>query len=331
MNYDESSSILEEIKKADSILLNCHRSPDPDSVGSVVAMCDILRQLGKKTKIVCVDDLSSDLMFLLDDTNRVEKINYAEFDFTKYDLFLNLDSSDWSQVSGNKDIRIPNIKMIVIDHHFTNDGFGSINLVDPSRSSTAEVLFKIFEDWGLEITGQISHALLSGLIYDTSSLQNPSADTDTAHIYYKLMKNGADKDEIIKNIYRSINFEKLKAISVILSKFNIDKENRFVWTALSYEDYKCFVDVQGVKTMVANLFGSSIDLTDFGVVMIEEQKNSLNISLRGRTDFDTSKIAEEIGGGGHQKASAARINGLPFNEAVEKVLSACKKYANKKS
>lgn len=330
MNYNESQLILEEIKNADSILLNCHRSPDPDSVGSVVAMCNVLKTFGKSTKIICVDEVQDDTKFLLDEQNKIEKIDYSSFDFAKYDLFLHLDSSNWSQVSGSSEIKLPDIKKIVIDHHFTNDRFGFINLVDSERSSTAEILFKVFEDWGIDLTKEISQALLTGLIYDTSSLQNPSADTDTALIYYKLMKNGGDKDEIIKNIYRSINFDKIKATAVILDKFNKDDENHFVWTALSFNEYKEFKDVQGVKTMVANLFGSSIDKTDFGVVMIEEQNKSLNVSFRGRTEFDTSTIAEALGGGGHKKASAARINGLSFDEAVEKVLAACRKYANKK-
>ena len=57
MNYKESSEILKEIKKAKKILINCHRSPDPDSVGSALAMRKVLADMDKSVEVVCPDNI----------------------------------------------------------------------------------------------------------------------------------------------------------------------------------------------------------------------------------------------------------------------------------
>ena len=328
MNYPESPKILEEIKRAKKILVNCHRSPDPDSVGSALAMRRVLIDMGKSVEVVCPDSISPDSKFM-NSSEKVQRIDYDKFDFSEYDLLLLLDSSVWSQVAGFGKEKVPDIKKIVIDHHYTNKGFGSINIVDSERSSTAEVLYKLFADWDVKLSQEVAEDLLAGLIYDTSSLQHSSADMETAKTMTNLMELGADKDKIIFNFYRNISFDKIKLIGEILKNLQIDKEYRFVWSAIPHETYTLYPDSMGVKSMAANFYASSIENTDFGIIMIEEKKDFLNISLRAKMGSDISKIAEALGGGGHKQAGAAIIRNISFNEAVEKVLAAARKYAKK--
>ena len=56
MNYPESQLILDEIKKANKILLNCHRGPDPDGLGSTLAMKLVLEKMGKRVDVICPSD-----------------------------------------------------------------------------------------------------------------------------------------------------------------------------------------------------------------------------------------------------------------------------------
>lgn len=328
MNYKESKKILEEIKKADKILVNCHRSPDPDSVGSALAMRKALLNMGKEVAVICSDNISGDSKFLKS-SDSILRIDYDTFSFSAYDLFLILDSSEWSQVLGFGKEKIPEIEKIVIDHHYTNEGFGKINIVDSGRSSTGEVVYRLFEDWKVSVDEEIAEDLLAGIIYDTSSLQHSSADIGTAEAMVSLMKLGADKNKIIFNFYRNIGFDKVKLMGEVIKNMEIDKENRFVWSAIPNETFTLYPDSSGVKSMAANQWASSIEDTDFGIIMIEEKKNFLNVSLRAKEGFDISKIAEALGGGGHKQAGAAIIRNVPFDQAVIKVLEATRKYAKK--
>lgn len=328
MNYKESKQILEEVKKANKILVNCHRSPDPDSVGSALAMRRVLMDMGKTVEVICPDNISPDSKFF-NSSDVVRKIDYDQFDFSSFDLFLMLDSSEWVQVLGYGKEKIPDIKKVVIDHHYTNEGFGDINIVDSERSSTAEVLFRLFEDWEIKLSEEVAEDLLGGIIYDTSSLQHSSANTETAKAFTKLMELGADKNKIIFNFYRNISFDKVKLIGEVLKNMEVDLVNKFVWSAVPYETLTLYPDSMGVKSMAANFYASSIENTNFGIIMIEEKKNFLNLSLRAKEGFDISKIAEALGGGGHKQAGAAVLRNIPFDQAVIKVLEAVRKYAKK--
>jgi phosphoesterase RecJ-like protein len=326
MNYQESERILEEVKKANSILVNCHRGPDSDSVGSALALSRILKNLGKDVLIICPSDIPHDLTFL-HDASSIKRVNFSTFDFSKFDLFLAIDSSTYAMVTGLKDADKPTINTIVIDHHVSNEGFGKINLVDANMTSTGELLFRIFEDWGIEIDKETAECLLTGIIGDTGSFQYQNVGQDTLRTAATLMEKGADKDKIIYNIYRNIDFKEVKMWGKFIESMKI--EGGFVWSAISLATYKDFGEYPYAKEDVANLFFPIVKGTDFGVVMVETSEGVLSVSLRSRSGFDVAKVAEEIGGGGHKAAAGVRIEGLPFQDAVNKVLTAARKYAKK--
>ena len=326
MNYKQSAKIFEEIKKAKRILVNCHRGPDSDSVGSALAISQVLKNLDKEVTIICPSDIPHDLTFL-HGADSIKRVNFSAFDFSQYDLFLVIDSSTYSMVTGLKDSDKPSIKTIVIDHHISNEKFGKINLVDAKRTSTGELLFKVFEDWGIAIDEEIAECLLTGIIGDTGSFQYQNVGQETLRIAATLMEKGADKDKIIYNIYRNIDFKEVKMWGKFIESMKI--EDSFVWSAISLTTYKDFGEYPYAKEDVANLFFPIVKGTDFGIVMVETNESVLSVSFRSRSGFDVSKIAEEVGGGGHKAAAGARIEGLPFEEAVNKVLSAARKYAKK--
>ncbi len=326
MNYKESVKILSEIKKADKILVNCHRGPDSDSVGSALALSQILQEMGKEVMVICPSDIPSDLMFLKG-AEKIVRVNFTSFDFTDYGLFVILDSSTYSMVTGMKDSERPTINSVVIDHHFSNDKFGKINLVDSKMTSTGELLYRLFKDWKVTVSKEIAECLLTGIIGDTGTFQYQNVGSETLEVAADLMKKGADKDRIVYNIYRSIEFKEVKMWGKFVESMMIDEG--FIWSAIPLSTYKDFGEYIYAKEDVANLFFPIIKGTEFGIVMVETSDGVLSVSFRSRTGFDVAKIAEEIGGGGHKLAAGARIEGIPFNDAVNLVLKAARKHVKK--
>jgi phosphoesterase RecJ-like protein len=147
----------------------------------------------------------------------------------------------------------------------------------------------------------------------------------------RLIELGADKDKIVSNIFRNISFEMVKAMTEVTKNMQIDKKYKFVWSAIPFEDVSRYPKSFGLKSMAAGLYAASIQGANFGIIMIEEKKDFLNISLRAKTGFDISKIAEKLGGGGHKQAGAAILRCVPFDEAVHMVLKTARKYAQKTS
>lgn len=330
MNYKESSKILQEIKQAKRILINCHRGPDPDSIGSAMALRRVLEGLGKEVLVVCPSPMVSESMFI-DGADKIVRIDFSKFNFSKFDLFLVVDSSTWAMVSGSEEVKIPDIPLLVIDHHFSNKGFGKINLIDHKTSSAAEVLFNVFKDWKIKIDKIVAQSLLTGIISDTGTFQYPGVGKATLKTAGDLIGKGANKDEIIKNLIRNTDFREIKLWGKFIENMILEEKYNFVWSAIPFSIFKEFGEITYAKDDAANLLFPIVRDTNFGVVMVETKEGLLSVSFRSRDNFDVSQIASELGGGGHKLAAGVRIENLPFDKAVEKVLEVSRKYAKKTS
>lgn len=332
MNYPESQQILEKIKASSNILVNMHHNPDADSVGSAVAMARVLKHLKKNVRILSSTQVPKNLLFVIKE-EVVDVVDFHKFDFSDYDLFIALDSSSWSRVSGTNDLDQPDTPFIVIDHHDTNTRFGEINLVIADAAANCEVLFYLFQDWGIEPDiaemedyPDIHNPLLTGIIGDTGAFRFPEADTGTFEVARDLM-NLADKNKIIFNLYQSYEESHIEVWKSLFQNLIIDHENRFVYSFVSKE----VTDKNGkpfnAKSELADIIFQNIEDTDFGFVGAEDQ-GYVSVSFRSRTGVDVAKLAQELGGGGHKWASAARVY-LPYDKAIEKILDTCKSYVQK--
>ncbi len=329
MNYKESQRILEEIKKAKKILVSCHRGPDPDSIGSAMAFYYFLASLDKEVETVCLDNVLHYCNFL-PSIEIIKRVDYKKLDFSKFDLFIIPDSGSWDMVTGSDSVELPKVTTIVIDHHKTNKGFGKINLVDKKATSTAEILYLMFKDMDIKITPDIATALLTGVISDTGIFQFKGVGAKTLGVAKNLMELGANKDEIVFSIYNSYEFNLLKFLGEVLLRIKKDAEYKFVWSAIPFDIYNKYSQPESAKEIAATMFSRIVEGTDFGMIMIETKEKSLAISLRSRTDFDVSQIAEVLGGGVHKNAAGATIKEKEYEKAVEMVLQTAKKFAKDK-
>jgi len=255
--------------------------------------------------------------------------DFYNFDFTVYDLLITLDTPNIPLLTGKDKSLVPGIPTVVIDHHYITLLEGEIRLIDKDATSVGEMLYSIFEDWKIKLNKDIAECLLTSIIGDTGAFEYPNVTSKTLRIAADLTDFGVDKNMIITRIYRNEDFQMLKFWSEILSRMEVDPANRFVWAAIPYEVYKQFEHLEDAKAKSASLFAPIVADTDFGFIAIEEQVDLLSVSFRGRTEFDTSAIASELGGGGHKASSAVKIEGVPFDEAIDRVLAAARKYAKK--
>ncbi|HEX6977585.1 MAG TPA: bifunctional oligoribonuclease/PAP phosphatase NrnA [Patescibacteria group bacterium] len=328
MNYPHSQEILDEVKKSEKVLINCHANCDADSVGSAVSFLHFVKGLGKEAKIVSPSPIPKNLSFLKE-TKDIEIVDYEKFDFTAWDLFVVLDSASWERVTGNKKVSIPSIPIIVIDHHETNEKFGKINMVDESSPSNCEILFWLFRGWGINMDANLSTSLLTGVMGDTGGLRFRETKESTFVVVADLMTKRADRETIILNLFQSYELLTIKFWVEVLNNLKIDEESGIAWSATKFEIYKKYERPVGAKSEIADLIFQSVSGSKIGIVMIGEDKR-LDVSFRSRTGVDVSKIAAKLGGGGHRWAAAAKILDLPFEKAVEKVLDTAKELMKEK-
>lgn len=307
-NYPSSKSILEEIKNAKNILINVHRNPDLDSIGSATALYQVIARVFKKNvTLACPHEIPENFKFL-QGSDKVKVVDFSTFDFSPYDLFLIADSGSYDVVTGSKEVILPSdIKKIIIDHHQTNNWKDfTLKILDVGSSSTAEIVYLILLDWGVIIDPEIATSIFAGVAGDTVFFKYEKNAKKTFKIATELLNLGADKDKIVEHSFDSFDFGLIRLIGEFLT--NIKKGNGYIYSILNNETFIKFGKQRGAREIVANLFARSVKGFDFGIMAIEYEKDKFAVSFRSK-NTDVSEIAKKFGGGGHKNAAGATIHG----------------------
>jgi phosphoesterase RecJ-like protein len=313
MYYSQSEKILEEIKSSNNILVNIHRRPDLDSIGSATALYQALKKLGKTVTIICPHQIPEEFKFLTG-AKEVKTIDFSTFDFAAYDLFLIVDSGSDEIVTGSKEIKLPDIKTIVIDHHRTNLFQDvKIKLYD-EIAATCEIIYQMFLDWEITIDPGIATSLFSGIAGDTVFFKYSIDTKSTFKMASELLEKGADENKLIDEVFDSFDFNLIKMVGECLRKIEKGDSTagKFVYSIIDYETFEKY-GRPIVRELVANLFARSIKGFNFGIIIFEEEKGKFSLSFRSKKNTDVSEIAKKLGGGGHRNAAGASFYGTRIN------------------
>ena len=170
-----------------------------------------------------------------------DNIKTAQSDF-KYDLIFVIDTADQDSLGDtyNDNTGFFNKTPIInIDHKSDNEQFGSINLIDITASTTAEIVFSLLNDMKPEmIDRQIANSLLTGIIADTKSFTTNNVKPQTFSTASELIKLGADRNFIVRNLQQNKTISTFKLWGQALSQLQCDPEHNIVWTIITHEDFK---------------------------------------------------------------------------------------------
>jgi phosphoesterase RecJ-like protein len=300
------------LRRARYILAVTHVSPDGDAIGSLLGFTHALRGLGKTVTPACQDPPHPRFDYL---RGARDVRQSAEGHF---DLLVALDTSDLARLGT---IFLPaqhgHLPMIVIDHHVTNLNFGTVNIVEPAASSTAEIVLKLLKRMALPITPDIASALLTGVITDTLGFRTSNTTSSTLATAVELMQHGASLSEIIRQALVMRSFDSLRLLGAGLS--NAKLEGRLAYATLSQK----LRQELGVKEERGDggLVGTLITAyeVDVAAVFVELTNGEIEVGLRAQPGFDVSQVALELGGGGHAAAAGCTLPG-PMRDAVNRVI-----------
>lgn len=255
---------------------------------------------------------------------------------SEYDLILVLDVADLPQLgeiyTENVDF-FYNTPVVNIDHHISNTKFGKVNYVDPSASSTAEILPKVFENISKDkdlMDPDIATALLTGIITDTGSFQNPNTSPLSFEVAADLLEIGGRQQEIIRKIYKTKRLSTLKLWGKILSKIHYDNAHKIVWSSISQQDLLSSGATQDesggiIDELLSNAPDSEI------ILLFKEFEGLISCSIRTTSPaIDATKIAKIFGGGGHVQAAGFKIPNSNLQEVENEVIKVIKDFQDKR-
>ena len=316
--------IRHTLEKSDHVLVITHVDPDGDAIGSLTAVGQALKQLGLRVTLACDDRIPARFRYLQMTSEAVRSTDPR----IAYDLLFAVDCGDELRM-GHVYADLPNPKpfIINIDHHVTNTRFGDIDVVRPAATSTTEILYSLFLEWGVEITPDIAMSLLTGLVTDTIGFSTIGVTAETLRIAAELVDAGADLGYVTLNALNMRAFSTMKLWSVGMSNMHID--DGLIWTAISNREQEEAGYHSSSSVGLTNLL-ADVDEAVMAAVLMESDDGSVKVSLRCRPPYTVSEVAVELGGGGHPLAAGCTLPG-PLAEAEATIVQSCKQAIEEQS
>lgn len=321
MIYDNAAeaapAITARIAAASRILILTHINPDGDAIGSLLGMWHALQALGKEALPLVSSELPGYTQWL----PGVEHVHVYQpgMEFPNVDLVIMLDTATLTRVGRIYDdhaLALAAMPLMIIDHHVTNEGAGTLNLIVPSAASTCELLYTLFRAIDLSVTPPMATCLLLGLITDTQSFQTSATSGDSLRIAADLLGFGADHGRIVREVYYGLPDSSATLIGLGLAELR--RDGPIAWTtvtqAMMWETGAEDEAVDEVVRMMQRIGGVR------ALVLFKERHDgTTKISLRSRPPIDVSSLAQMWGGGGHAQAAGATLPMSPAQAERELV------------
>jgi phosphoesterase RecJ-like protein len=296
--------IVAELMTGEKFLLTTHESPDGDALGSLLAMHEVLRLMGK------------DSVMFMSATDFPLPYEYRHMPLEEVRQELPEDAEQRTVVfldCGNPD-RMPvtflqrdGAHILNIDHHHDNTRFGTTDLVVSDASSTAEIVYDLTKDLELDVTLKIAEALYIALVTDTGKFQYENTTAASHRMAAELIELGVDVHEIFRQIYEKAPFEKVQLLGRVLNRTVRYDDGRLTVSHILREDYEATNAEEGYSEGIVDHI-RAVNGTVMAALIREqlrpEREGIRKVSLRASTPaIDVSVIARKESGGGHRQAA----------------------------
>jgi phosphoesterase RecJ-like protein len=313
-------AIARELRDNKYFLLTTHVNPDGDAIGSLGALALVLEDLGKQVVAYCQDEIPGFLRFLPYSERIVREIPGPN----RFDVAVVLDCGELDRIGNAAEALQQVEKIIHIDHHSSSDDFGQLNLVRPECSSTAEILYEIFQVIPASLSSEAAQNIYTAILTDTGSFRFANTTARALDIAAEMVALGVAPDKIASEVYESMSPERLRLLALSLNTLTLRANGRLatmqVSRAMLEETKTSVMDTDGFVN-----YPRGINTAEMAIFFREMDSGKVNVSLRSRGRLNVAEFARNHDGGGHHNAAAFRAEGS-LTEVVEEVLAAAEEF-----
>jgi len=309
--------IAAELRRPGETLLTTHILPDGDSIGSLLGLGLAMRDAGFAVTMHSADGVPFRYRFL----RGSEHVVAGDVPNGAFARVVALDCSDAQRLSpvwaSVKDRLIINI-----DHHTTNQSFGTLNFVDPAAAATGEIVFDLLSEMGLPIKAEEAAALYVAITTDTGSFKYENTTPRTYRIAAQLLEAGAKPQELSLQVFDLRTRAATFVLCSALESLKFSEDGLIAWMTLTEEEMERAgakdEDLEGIVN-----FARNIEDIEVGLIFRAKKDGTVKVAFRSR-NIDVSKVAEACGGGGHPRAAGCLLE-TDLDAAVTLILSAVRK------
>lgn len=309
---DDLADAAALLRAAQDVTLLAHINPDADALGSALALGMVLRRRGATVRVSFATPaaIPETLRFLDPDGLVVPAADVPEVP----ELIVALDTGALSRLGRLQNrvhaTRAAGGSVLVIDHHSSDNRFGTHHVVDARAEATAVLVLRVIDELGIELDKQVATCLYAGLMMDTSQFRR--ATPDTLRLAARLLDEGVDAEVLSRRLVDSHPFAWFRMLSAVLARARLEPDaaggRGWVHTLIYLSDMDG-VRLEEVESVV-DILRTAVE-AEVALVLKESGPRRWSGSLRAVGTVDVSAAAAHLGGGGHRLAAGFTATGNP--------------------
>lgn len=288
------------LKTCEDVYILIHHSPDGDCIGSGYSLQAVLRQMGKRAKVLCADPIPERYGYLLPEE--------PEEDFEPGSI-LSVDVAD-PKLLGCYNALYGDRVELCIDHHISNLGYAQHLLLDADAAASCEILYRLYRCMDVHLTEQIAACLYTGIATDTGCFKFSNTTPATHRYAAELMEAFPDLDyaRINRLMFDIKSPSRMRAEMLMLGRMEYYLDGKCTMIAatqaLCDETGMDPKDTEGMTNLPLQLEGVEV-----GITIWEKEPGVYKVSMRSANNVNVSAICQTLGGGGHVKAAGCLMKG----------------------
>ena len=355
---DTRRQVIDVLSRSRRVLVTTHVRPDGDALGTAAAMVLGLRKRDIPAEVLLLSHLPRKYAFVFTDNN----VQYTDVEagwpgegsgfgvqgsggegesgsslnpeprtlnpppnpfFHRFDTLLVVDTGTWGQLPGLRE-RISGWEApkLVVDHHLTQQDWADVKLVVPEAAAAGEIAADLLDAWHVPFDAGIASALFLAIASDTGWFQFSNTRPQTLRLAARLIEAGVSTDRMYQALYQNERAERVALHTRGQQSLELLLDGRLAVIRLRKRDFE---ETSASVLDTENLINVPLQIRTVEVSMlIVEPKDfgPVRVSLRSKGAVDVARFAETFGGGGHARASGLKLEGVPFEQAHDAVLSA---------
>lgn len=304
------------IRDNDRFLIISHVNPDGDTTSSALATALMLEQTGKSYVIVNEGETPVKFGFL-PRFKHILNLSIEDPDEI-FSSVIAVDAADSLRMGNVRHLFADGAEILNIDHHPTNDRFGTYNVIRTDAAATAEIMFELLQAGELQCTEELATCIYTGLLTDTGGFRYSNTTPNVMEIASKLLHYGVRPGEIAERCLEEITIEHIQILRRSLQTLTLTHHSLVASLQVTYAD---LVETGATTEDASGLvnYSRNIEGVEVGLSFCEQEPGIIKVSFRARSRVDVSQIAKSFGGGGHAKAAGCTLRGS-LAEIQEQVL-----------
>ena len=309
------------LSAARTVLVVCHVFPDADTIGAGLALAQVLDRIGKDVEVSfaapaalpdSLQTLPGGHLLVAPRCRQPRRRSGGHRGHSR----ASTGSAALRDLIGRSR---PAPQVLVIDHHASNQLFGTANYVDPSADSTTMLVAELLDAWGKPIDLAVAHCLYAGLTTDTGSFRWASA---RAHrLAARLVELGVDNAAISRALLDTHPFAWLPMLSRVLASAQLLPDavdgRGLVYAVVTHRSGSTPAPK---RSRASSTSCAPPQQAEVAAVFKEIEPQQWSVSMRAKA-FDLTPVATGFGGGGHRFAAGYSATGS-VDDVVEALRTA---------